>query len=232
MKLEEAKKDHYRKRAKEEGYRSRAAFKLLQLNKKYALIKSGFKVLDIGSAPGGWLEVSSKLVRSKGLVVGVDVVHINQVAPNVKILKEDVLSPKFQERLTDAMGKGKADCVIADLSPNISGIWDMDHFRQIELCQKVVSLYPEILAMDGSAVLKAFQGDELQRLIDRLKGSFSRVEIVKPDASRKESSEVYLVGLGFTGQVPQEESESLSGERPSAPLLGSSESDWQSDRLS
>jgi 23S rRNA (uridine2552-2'-O)-methyltransferase len=231
MKLQEAKNDYYRKRAKEEGYRSRAAFKILQLNKKYNLIRPGFKVVDIGCAPGGWLEVCSKLVGSRGLVVGVDIVHVSPVAPNVKILRDDVSSPRFVERLNEALGKGKSDCVLADLSPKLSGIWDMDHFRQIELCHKVVSLYPEILTIDGSAVLKAFHGDELQALISKLKSAFSRAEIVKPDASRKESSEVYLVGLGFTGRVPQEENGSHSEMHQSGPPLGSGEYDLQSDRL-
>ncbi len=231
MRLEEAKTDHYRKRAKEEGYRSRAAFKLIQINKKYGLIRAGFKVVDIGCAPGGWLRVSSELVGPRGLVVGVDIVSVRPVGKNVRILRDDVSSEGFAARLIDALGKGKEDCLFADLSPKVSGIWDMDHFKQIELCHKVVSLYPDILSLEGSAVLKAFQGDELPGLVKRLKQAFSRVEISKPDASRKASSEVYLIGLGFTGRVPQGRNESREEEHPSAPRLDSGEYGWQTDRL-
>lgn len=231
MRLEEAKRDHYRKRAKEEGYRSRAAYKLSQINDKYHIIRAGNSVVDVGCAPGGWLEVASQLVGPRGLVVGVDIVPVRPVGKNVKILQDDVSSQGFLQRLRESFGKGKADCIIADLSPKLSGIWDMDHFRQVELCQTVVDLYPEILAPEGSTVLKAFQGDELVSLIKRLKSSFSRVEISKPDASRKESSEVYLVGLEFTGQVQPRESAAPRAERQSEPLLDSIESDWQTDRL-
>ena len=203
----------------------------MQINEKYRLIYPGAKVIDIGCAPGGWLEVSSILVGARGLVVGIDIVPVRPVGKNVKIMIDDVSSTGFQQRLTDALGKGKAACVLADLSPKLSGIWDMDHFRQMELCHKVVDLYPALLTQNGNSVLKAFQGDELPELIRRLKFSFSRVEISKPDASRKESSEVYLVGIGFTGR------DSPRGNLPpSVKLLSelhsdSVEYDLQSDRL-
>ena len=231
MRLDEAKKEYYRRRAKEEGYRSRASYKLIQINEKYRLIRPGAKVVDVGCAPGGWLEVSSELVGSKGLVVGIDIVPVKPVRKNVKILLDDVSSEGFPQRLTDALGKGKADCVLADLSPKLSGIWEMDHFKQMELCHKVVDLYPEALVMEGSTVLKAFQGDELSELVKRLKKSFRRVEISKPDASRKESSELYLVGIGFTGKAAPREIESPPAEHQSEQHSDSDESGWQNDRL-
>ncbi len=231
MRLEEAKRDHYRKLAREQGYRSRASYKLIQINRKYRLIRPGAKVVDVGCAPGGWLEVSSELVGTKGLVVGVDIVPVKPVGSNVRILRDDVSADGFGERLIEALGKGKADCVLADLSPKLSGVWDVDHFRQMELCNKVVDMYGQILVLEGSSVMKAFQGNELSELMTRLKASFSRVEISKPEASRKQSSEVYLVGLGFTGRVVSGETEPLLQKHQSELHSDLDGYDWQSDRL-
>ncbi|MDA4111873.1 MAG: RlmE family RNA methyltransferase [Thaumarchaeota archaeon] len=231
MKLEEAKRDLYRRKAKEEGYRSRAAFKLLQLNNKYRIIRAGYSVVDIGAAPGGWLEVAAELVGQRGVVVGVDIVPVKPVGKNAKIILEDVTSAEFPSKVQSALGRGKADCVLADMSPKLSGIWDMDHFKQIELCQRVVDILPEILASGGSNVMKAFHGEELDPLIKRLRNSFHRVEISKPDASRSESSEVYLVSMDFTGRVQARPSEDLPEEHQSEQQPDSTESDWQSDRL-
>jgi 23S rRNA (uridine2552-2'-O)-methyltransferase len=233
LRLDEAKRDQFRRRAKEEGYRSRAAYKLLQINDKYRIIGDGSKVVDIGCAPGGWLQVASDIVGERGLVVGIDISPVKTIGrKNIKILQEDITSQDFITKLREAMGKGKADCVLADLSPKLSGIWDMDHFKQVELCQKVVDLLPETLALDGSNVVKAFHGAELDTLIKRLRGSFDRVEISKPEASRNESSEVYLVSMGFKGQVPSRPTESREAEHQSEQHTDSDEYDWQSDRLS
>lgn len=232
MRLEEARRDHYRKRAKEEGFRSRAAYKLQQINEKYRLIKNGSKVVDIGCAPGGWLEVVSNIVGTRGLVVGVDLVHVKSVGGPVKILQDDISSEGFPMRLNYSMGKGKADCVLADLSPKLSGIWDMDHFKQIELCQKVIDLLPDTLVISGSLVMKAFHGKDLEDLVKRIKNSFSRLEISKPQASRSESSEIYLVGIDFSGQVPSRSSEYQEELQMSARRSDSVECGWQSDRLS
>jgi len=231
MQLEEAKKDYYRKMAKEEGYRSRAAYKLIQINQKYKLIRAGHRVVDIGSAPGGWLEVATKLVGPEGIVVGVDIVRVKPVGKNVVTILEDVSSPDFPAKLHEILGKGNADCVLADLSPKLSGIWDMDHFKQIELCHTVLDLLPDVLVRGGSSVMKAFHGDELEPLIRRLRHSFSRVEVSKPEASRNASSEVYLVSMEFNGKVEPRSFEDLPQERPSEQHSNSIESDLQSDRL-
>ena len=232
MRLEEAKRDLYRRKAKDEGYRSRAAYKLLQINNKYRIIRAGSKVIDIGCAPGGWLQVASDLAGTRGLVVGVDIAQVKTVGKkNVSIIKGDITSEGFVTLLRETMRKGKADCVLADLSPKLSGIWDMDHFKQVELCHRVVDLFTEILVIDGASVMKAFHGAELDALIKRLKESFSRVEISKPEASRRESSEVYLVSLGFKGQVPSRQNESLESLHPSGSPSDLSEYGWQSDRL-
>ena len=193
---------------------------------------AGSKVLDIGCAPGGWLQVSSDLVGSRGLVVGVDIASVKNVGKkNVVIVHEDITAEGFGPRLVESMGKGKADCVLADLSPKLSGIWDMDHFKQVELCHRVVDLLPETLVRNGGCVIKAFHGAELDLLIRRLRQSFTRVDISKPEASRSESSEVYLVAMGFMGQVPSRQNESQEDQRPSEQHSDSDESGWQTDRL-
>ena len=227
MRLDEARRDHYRKRAKEEGYRSRAAFKLKQINEKYHLMHRGSKVIDIGCAPGGWLQASSEAVGNVGLIVGVDLDPVKPVSKNVVILQADVSSPDFPDRLLPLLRAQKADCVLADLSPKLSGVWDMDHYKQIDLCMSVVDILPKILEVDGASVMKAFQGDQLGPLVDRLKNSFRRLEISKPDASRKESSEVYLVAMGFSGLVAPRRLEADRLEPQSEQPSDSGESDWQ-----
>ena|SRR5487761_94000 len=227
MRLEEAKRDHYRKRAREEGYRSRAAFKLKQMNDKYHFMRHGSRVVDIGCAPGGWLQMSSEIAGRNATIVGVDLDPVKRLSENVKILQDDVTSQDFAGRLIESLGNRRADCVLADLSPKLSGIWDMDHYKQIDLCMKVVDLLPETLETGGSCVMKAFQGDQLSPLIQRLRKSFERMEISKPDASRKESSEVYLVSLGFSGQVPSQSIEASQSSRQSEQRSDSVESDWQ-----
>lgn len=226
MRLEEAKRDYYRRRAKEEGYRSRAAFKLKQLNNKYQLMRRGSKVVDIGAAPGGWTQVSSELVGNVGQVIGIDLEPIKAVSKNTIILLEDITSSTVVESITNALRGNKADLVLADLSPKLSGVWDMDHYKQIDLCNSAIDLLPPILKNGGSSVMKAFDGDEFQGLVKRLKQSFERVEISKPSASRKESSEMYLVGLDFTGQVPKRHSEVYQSLHPSGGHLDSALSDW------
>lgn len=230
MKLEQAKRDYYRKRAKEEGYRSRAAFKLKEMNNRYQLMRRGSKVVDVGCAPGGWLQVASEEVGNVGLVVGIDLEQVKPISKNTVLLQDDIGSKGIGDRIKEIFRGDSAALVMADLSPKLSGVWEMDHFRQIDLCNSVVDLLPSILEVGGSCVMKAFQGDELQSLIQRLKASFSRIEVSKPSASRKASSEVYLVALGFSGQVPPRHSGELESARQSEANWDSAESDWQESR--
>jgi 23S rRNA (uridine2552-2'-O)-methyltransferase len=222
MRLEQAKRDYYRRKAREEGYRSRAAFKLKQINSKYHLISLGHTVVDMGSAPGGWLEVSSEIVGSKGIVIGIDLIPVRPVAPNVKIIQYDITSEEFPSKLKEIIGERKADCVLADLSPKLSGVWDLDQFKQMELCHRVADLLPEVLKAGGSCVMKVFQGKDMESLRNRLRTAFSRLDVSKPDASRKESSEIYMIALGFSGQVARRSSQDAQEERQSEQLLDSS----------
>ena len=198
MRLSEARRDHYRKLAKEEGYSSRASYKLLQINSKYKILKAGYCVIDLGCAPGGWLEVASKEVSVNGRVVGIDKRAVKTKLANVKVLCMDVFDPLTEERILELCGR-KGDVVLSDLSPNISGVWEVDHAKQIDLCRRVVEMLPKILARRGSAVLKAFEGPEFRDFLDELESKFGYVTIAKPLASRSASSEFYLVCKDYLG---------------------------------
>ena len=176
------------------------------------------------------MQISAEIVGRTGAIVGVDLEQVKPLSNNVKILQDDVTSEGFGNRLLAHLGNSKAGCVLADLSPKLSGIWDMDHYKQIDLCMSVLDLLPEILETGGSSVMKAFQGDQLGSLVQRLKKSFQKVEISKPDASRKQSSEVYLVSLGFTGQVPPRQIRESRSVRQFEEPLDSVESDWQDNQ--
>ena len=196
MRLEDAKKDHYRKLAKELGYRSRSAFKLIELNKKYNLIKSNDNILDFGAAPGGWLQVSSKLVMPKGKVIGVDLLPIMPVGENVTIFQGDIREKEVIERILHE-GKGKVDVVLSDMATNISGIWKIDHNNQIDLTMLIIDRFPELLEKNGSCLLKAFDGPRLKSLENNLKKNFKNVKLIKPKVSRNASSELYISCRGF-----------------------------------
>lgn len=198
MKLQQARKDYYRRLARDAGFKSRAAYKLLQMNEKYQLLKPGLTVIDVGSAPGGWLQVASQEVGPTGLVVGVDQRPMDLRGKNIRTIQADVGDTMFPETVL-AKARGKAHVVLSDLSPNITGIWDLDHIRQIELTERVLQLLPRLLKPGGDAVLKAFEGERLKELTRETRTLFREVTISKPPASRGESSEVYLVCRRYAG---------------------------------
>tara|TARA_B100000315_G_scaffold260856_1_gene326422 strand:- start:8951 stop:9547 length:597 start_codon:yes stop_codon:yes gene_type:complete len=192
VRLSEARKDHFRKLAKREGYPSRSAYKIIEINKKYRLIRSGSVVLDLGSSPGGWLSVVCNHVGPRGFALGVDIRPSDNLPKNANVAILDVTSDTFEESILDLLPR-TADVILSDLSPNITGIWQMDHLKQIDLTKHVIKLFPNILAPEGSAVLKVFEGEALKDLVDSIRLDFERVEIAKPLASRAASSEFYLV---------------------------------------
>lgn len=202
MKLADAKRDHYRKLARENSYRSRAVYKLVQLNKSYHLLKQGMKIVDIGAAPGGWLQIASKIAGIKGKVIGIDIKEIEPI-PNVITINgniEDDHTLKLLYKVLD----GKANVVLSDLAPNVSGLWEIDHLRQIELTKKAVEITKKTLKADGNALYKVFQGETTSEFIDYMKTIFLNVIITKPDASRKQSSEIYLLCKKFNPNLSNE----------------------------
>jgi 23S rRNA (uridine2552-2'-O)-methyltransferase len=195
MRLIDARKDQYRRLAKDQGYRARSAYKLLQLNSSYRILKKGSKVVDIGCAPGGWLQVATKEVGSSGKVVGIDIEPVEPVA-GATILQGSIEDPNMLTKITDILGS-KADLILSDIAPNVSGMWDVDQARQISLSMVVLGFARQVLKVGGSAVFKVFEGDMLGEFKVELKKSFGRMLLSKPTASRQESSELYIVCLDF-----------------------------------
>jgi 23S rRNA (uridine2552-2'-O)-methyltransferase len=197
LKLSDARKDHYRKLAKDKGYRSRSAYKLLQLNNSYHIFRQRNKVLDLGCAPGGWLQVAIKEVGSYGKVIGIDLKEVKPLQGAI------ILHGNIEDKGTiDGVIKilnSKADVVLSDLSPNVSGIWGIDHARQISLTKSAFSVVQKILREDGNAIFKVFEGDLLNEVKDDLNSNFHKVLLTKPGASRQQSSELYIVCLKFRG---------------------------------
>ena len=196
MRLEDAKKDHYRKLAKEQGYRSRSAFKLIELNQKYNLIKSNDNILDFGAAPGGWLQVASKLVMPKGKVIGVDLLPIKPINDNVTIFQGDIRDEKVVNNILNEIGR-KVDVILSDIAPNISGIWKIDHNNQIDLTRLIINRFPDLLEKNGGCLLKAFDGPMLKPLENELRKNFANVKLIKPKVSRNASSELYIACRNF-----------------------------------
>jgi len=195
MRLADARKDQYRRLAKDQGYRARSAYKLLQLNNSYHIIKKGSKVVDLGCAPGGWLQVVTKEVGQAGKVVGIDLKPVESVA-GATVLKGSIEDVDMFEKIAGILGS-KADVILSDLAPNVSGLWDIDHARQISLSATALGFARRVLRVGGSAVFKVFEGDLLNEFRADLKTSFGRVLLNKPSASRQESSELYIVCLDF-----------------------------------
>ena len=198
MKLADARRDQYRKLAKENNYRSRAVYKLSQLNKSYHILKRGMKIVDIGSAPGGWLQLASKVVGKEGMVIGVDLKSIDPI-PNVITINGDVDDTETLNLILKYLD-GKADLVLSDLAPNVSGLWEIDHLKQINITRKALEITKKILRVDGNALYKLFQGETTPEFIVDTKRIFSNVIITKPDASRKQSSEIYLLCKRYNPQ--------------------------------
>ena len=183
MKLIDAKKDLYRKLAHEEGYRSRSAYKLKELNKSYRIFGPGNFVLDLGCAPGGWTQFAAK-------IVGKDI-------PRVKMLKASIDDDVTKEIFT-FFGK-KIKAVISDLSPQVTGNWSVDHSTQISLNYSAVKIMEQVLEKKGNALFKVFDGEYSNEFYEYLKKKFSKIKLTKPKSSRKPSSELYCICLGYTG---------------------------------
>jgi len=188
-------KDEYYNRAKQEGYRTRAAYKLKQLDREADLLSHGDRVVDLGAAPGGWLQVAAEEVGETGTVVGVDFQRIRELDhENVETIKGDMTEQRTKDRLTEVIGEAGADLVISDMAPNMTGEYDLDHARSVHLARQAFAVAKEILATDGDFVAKVFQGQDLDALREEIEESFQYVRTMSPEASRDSSSEVYLVG--------------------------------------
>ncbi len=192
-------KDHYYNKAKQEGYRARSAYKLQQLDDTAGLLGEGRTVVDLGAAPGGWLQVAAERVGPSGRIVGVDRQRIDPLedrgAP-VETIRGDLTEDATREAITDAIGKDGADVVLSDMAPNMSGEYDLDHARSVHLARQALAVALAVLRPGGDFVAKVFDGRDLDGLVNDLDPEFEYVRQVRPEASRDESSELYLVGKG------------------------------------
>jgi 23S rRNA (uridine2552-2'-O)-methyltransferase len=189
--------DPYVAAARRQGWRSRAAFKLLELDDKFHLIRPGARVLDLGAAPGGWTQVAAK--RGAALVVAVDLLPIDPIE-GAEIVQGDFMDPAMPERLAAALG-GAADVVLSDIAPNTTGHAGTDHIRIVALAELALDFAVQILSPEGAFVAKVFQGGLEKQILDLLKQNFRIVRHAKPPASRKDSSELYVVATGFRGRA-------------------------------
>ncbi|MEN3035356.1 MAG: RlmE family RNA methyltransferase [Candidatus Methanosuratincola sp.] len=189
--------DHYYREAKRMGYRSRSALKLLEICQRFRIMKHGEKVLDLGAAPGGWLQVACRLVGEEGLVIGVDISEIEPLpCKNVVLLRGDARSPEMQESIARASG-GMVDVITSDMAPKFTGIHDVDHGRQVLLAGIALELADKVLKPGGKMVIKVLMGSDFESFRREVRNRFSDIRIFKPSASRDSSSEVYLVCRGF-----------------------------------
>jgi len=195
MKLIDARRDFYRKLAHKEGYRSRASYKLKELNQSYRIIGPGFYVLDLGCSPGGWTQIALELAGNKGKVMGIDTSYVEEI-PNTHIIRGDIEDESIVELIFEHFGR-KVNAVICDLSPQVSGVWAVDHAKQIALNYAASKIVDHVLAYKGNALFKVFDGEYSNEFRDYIKKKFTKVQIRKPKASRKTSSELYYICLGY-----------------------------------
>ncbi len=193
---QEKKKEHYYKEAKKTGYRARSAYKLMQIQKRFNIIKKGDTILDLGCAPGGWSQVAKELTESDGKVIGVDLLPVQKMQ-GVTFIEGDMREESTIEIIKEKIQGSKVDCVISDMSPDISGNYDMDQARSIYLCMMAFKTCELFLKQGGHFVFKVFEGKDLNDFLHDISGRFQKIKRFNPKASRKSSSEIYIIGKNF-----------------------------------
>jgi 23S rRNA (uridine2552-2'-O)-methyltransferase len=203
--IQDRKRDYYYQKAKAENYRSRATYKLSQAAMKYRFIRKGDVVVDLGAAPGGWIQAARKIVGKKGFVLGVD---LKPIAPfpqeYVRTIVADLTETETLRQILDFLPR-KADVVLSDASPNISGIWEVDNARQIDLADQALKIALSILRPSGNFFVKVFEGDMLAGFVKKVKKHFDTVKVIKPKASRAKSSEMFLLAMNLKPAIRTEE---------------------------
>ena len=190
--------DPFVKQAQKDGYRSRASYKLIELNEKDRLIRPGMLVMDLGSAPGGWSQVAGRLVGAKGRVLATDILPMDPVR-NVEFIQGDFTEESVFNQILAALQGEKPDLIISDISPNLSGIDSADQASSMYLVELALDMARKVLKPRGSFVAKVFQGSGSDAYLKELRSSFEKVSIRKPEASRPRSREIYVVAKGFKG---------------------------------
>jgi len=195
--IKQRKEEYYYKKAKAENYRSRATYKLSETIERYKFIKFGDVVVDLGAAPGGWIQAARKVAGKRGYVLGVDLKPIAPFEqPYIRTILGDMTEEETVKEILSFLPR-KADVVLSDMSPNISGVWDVDQARQIDLAAKALETAKKILRPGGNFFIKAFEGELFNEFFKKVQAEFEEVTLVKPKASRSKSSEMYILGIGL-----------------------------------
>lgn len=184
--------DSFAKKARDSGLLARSAFKLQELNNRFDVIRQGDKVLDLGAAPGSWLQITSQLIGASGLAIGIDKADIKFRAPNIKIIQDDIFAPDLIEQLS---AFGLFDVILSDLAPATSGIKIRDQAQSLELAERALYIAEQILARRGHLLIKIFQSPDMLYFIKKLKRMFKTVHVFKPQASRDRSFETYIIAM-------------------------------------
>jgi 23S rRNA (uridine2552-2'-O)-methyltransferase len=188
--------DHYVMEAKKLGYRSRACFKLLEIQEKDRLIKPGMKVVDLGSAPGGWSQIATELVGESGRVVASDILPMD-VLDGVEFIQGDFTEDEIYQKILNVLGDELSDLVISDMAPNMSGMMDVDQPRAMHLVELALDMAKGVLNSEGAFLVKVFQGEGFDQYMKDMRQTFKQVVTRKPSSSRARSREVYLLGKGL-----------------------------------
>lgn len=194
--LNRQRRDPYVIQAKQTGYRSRASYKLLELDKANKLFRPGMCVVDLGAAPGGWSQVLAKQLGKNPQIYAIDLLEMAPI-PGVNFIQGDFRAAEIQAKLKDMIASNKIDWVVSDMAPNMSGIVNVDQSRMMELAQSACQFAYQVLSKEGGFLIKLFQGDEVKPFVNTLNHNFKRVTIRKPDASRSDSREIYVLAQGF-----------------------------------
>ncbi|MBK5376120.1 23S rRNA (uridine(2552)-2'-O)-methyltransferase RlmE [Pseudomonas sp. TH08] len=191
--------DPYVKQAQKDGYRSRASYKLLEVQEKYKLIRPGMSVVDLGAAPGGWSQVTSRLIGGQGRLIASDILEMDSI-PDVTFIQGDFTEDAVLAQILEAVGNSQVDLVISDMAPNMSGTPEVDMPKAMFLCELALDLAERILKPGGNFVIKIFQGEGFDVYLKDARKKFDKIQMIKPDSSRGTSREQYMLAWGYRGR--------------------------------
>ena len=197
----EKKREHYYKESKRLGYRARSAFKLKQIQKRFGVFSKEDIVIDLGAAPGGWSQTAKEFVGKQGIVIGADILQIKSL-DNVQFIQGDITDNGTVEEIKQILNDTKADVVLSDMSPDVSGNYSVDQARSLWLCERALEVAEQVLRPGGTFICKIFEGTDTKEFIEKVKHRFSSVRTFTPDASRKSSSEIYIIAKSLKNIIP------------------------------
>jgi 23S rRNA (uridine2552-2'-O)-methyltransferase len=192
-------RDYFYQKAKEENYAARSAFKLEEIDQRFKIVRSGYQVLDLGAAPGSWSQYASKVVGPKGRVLGIDLQAIKITLPNARFIQEDMRKADLAKIMADVGVAPPFDLVLSDMAPKTTGIRVTDQARSLELCELALETAEKYLKVGGHFVAKLFHSEDFEKYRETLRERFEKVEVLRPKSTRKESKEIFLIGIRYCG---------------------------------